>query len=182
MFFREIFLNILENPGSTFDHHWLVMQALTRICADAQSVVDLYVNYDCDLSAANIFERLVNVLSKIAQGRHVVDLRTTPMQEKALRIKGLECLVTILKCMVEWSRELYVNPNAQSNIGSSFLTHISKNNNHYKVFFKTDTEKIKENHTEENESQSYVNGTMTTPKQFEAIKQQKEIWEQGIVM
>ena len=58
VFFREIFLNILENPGSTFGHHWLVMQALTRICADAQSVVDLYVNYDCDLSAANIFERL----------------------------------------------------------------------------------------------------------------------------
>ena len=102
------------------------MQALTRICADAQSVVDLYVNYDCDLSAANIFERLVNVLSKIAQGRQVVELRTTPMQEKALRIKGLECLVTILKCMVEWSRELYINPNAQSNIGSiTFLLILS---------------------------------------------------------
>lgn len=96
------------------------MQALTRICADAQSVVDLYVNYDCDLWAANIFERLVNVLSKIAQGRQVVELRTTPIQEKALRIKGLECLVTILKCMVEWSRELYVNPNAHSNIGWYF--------------------------------------------------------------
>ena len=27
-----------------------------------------------------------------------------------------------------------------------------------------------------------VNGTMTTPRQFEAIKQQKEILEQGIVM
>jgi hypothetical protein len=25
------------------------MQALTRICDDAQSVVDIYVNYDCDL-------------------------------------------------------------------------------------------------------------------------------------
>ena len=45
-----------------------------------------------------------------------------------------------------------------------------------------DADKIKENHAEENESHSYVNGTMTTPKQFEAIKQQKEIWEQGIVM
>lgn len=36
---------------------------------DAQCVVDIYVNYDCDLNAANIFERLVNDLSKIAQGR-----------------------------------------------------------------------------------------------------------------
>ena len=42
--------------------------------SDAQCVVDIYVNYDCDLSLANIFERLVSDLSKIAQGRHAVEL------------------------------------------------------------------------------------------------------------
>lgn len=57
-----------------------------------------------------------------------------------------------------------------------------KNHYLYNVLSYTDAEKIKENQTDENESQNYVNGTMTTPKQFEAIKQQKEIWEQGIVM
>ena len=34
------------------------------------------------------------------------------MQEKSIRLKGLECLVSILKCMVEWSRELYLNPSS----------------------------------------------------------------------
>ena len=29
-----------------------------------------------------------------------------------MRLKGLECLVSILKCMVEWSRELYLNPHS----------------------------------------------------------------------
>lgn len=57
VFFKEIFLNILETSSSTFEHKWMVIQALTRICADAQSVVDMYVNYDCDLSAANLFQR-----------------------------------------------------------------------------------------------------------------------------
>ena len=52
----------------------MVIQALTRICADAQSVVDIYLNYDCDLALANIFDRLVNDLSKIAQGRHALEL------------------------------------------------------------------------------------------------------------
>lgn len=42
--------------------------------ADAQCVVDIYVNYDCDLNLANIFERLVNDLSKIAQGRQAIEL------------------------------------------------------------------------------------------------------------
>ena len=93
------------------------MQALTRICGDAQCIVDLYVNYDCDLAAANIFERLVNDLSKIAQGRQGIDLvGSNTIQEKAMRIKGIEGLVGILQCMVEWSQSLYVNPQSQSNL------------------------------------------------------------------
>lgn len=108
------------------------------------------MNYDCDLNAANIFERLVNDLSKIAQGRAGHELGTTPLQvrltngytkvyffvylvhvycskvdvtflcshqELTLRKKGLECLVSILKCMVEWSKDQYVNPNSQTSLG-----------------------------------------------------------------
>ena len=32
VFFKEIFLNILETATSSFQHKWLVLQALTRIC------------------------------------------------------------------------------------------------------------------------------------------------------
>ncbi|KAM8774819.1 brefeldin A-inhibited guanine nucleotide-exchange protein 2-like [Rhynchonycteris naso] len=85
VFFKEIFLNILETSTSSFEHRWMVIQTLTRICADAQCVVDIYVNYDCDLNAANIFERLVNDLSKIAQGRSGHELGMTPLQVKTLR-------------------------------------------------------------------------------------------------
>lgn len=38
-------------------------------------------------------------------------------QELTLRKKGLECLVSILKCMVEWSKDQYVNPNSQTSLG-----------------------------------------------------------------
>jgi len=38
-------------------------------------------------------------------------------KELSLRKKGLECLVSILKCMVEWSKDLYVNPNHQASLG-----------------------------------------------------------------
>ncbi len=47
---------------------------VSLIISDAQCVVDIYVNYDCDLSLANIFERLINDLSKIAQGRQAIEL------------------------------------------------------------------------------------------------------------
>ena len=59
------------------------------VFTDAQSVVDIYLNYDCDLSLQNIFEKLIGVLSKIAQGRHLAVLGATPQQERMLRAKGV---------------------------------------------------------------------------------------------
>jgi brefeldin A-inhibited guanine nucleotide-exchange protein len=88
------------------------------------------------MRSANIFERLVIVLSRAAQGRQAVELGQlylslhkqsiiyiyfiigcSPTEEHNLRMKGFECLVSILKCMVEWSKDLYVNPHLQSNLG-----------------------------------------------------------------
>ncbi|XP_053102736.1 brefeldin A-inhibited guanine nucleotide-exchange protein 2 isoform X1 [Hemicordylus capensis] len=182
VFFKEIFLNILETSSSSFEHKWMVIQTLTRISADAQCVVDIYVNYDCDLNAANIFERLVNDLSKIAQGRSGHELGMTPLQELSLRKKGLECLVSILKCMVEWSKDLYVNPNHQASLGPD----------------KPSDQEMGEGKCLEiggrRSSASSLDSTVSSgigsvgtqtivpddPEQFEVIKQQKEIIEHGI--
>ncbi|XP_058498223.1 brefeldin A-inhibited guanine nucleotide-exchange protein 2 [Solea solea] len=178
VFFREIFLTILETSTSSFEHKWMVIQTLTRICADAQCVVDIYVNYDCDLNAANIFERLVNDLSKIAQGRSGQELGMTPLQELSLRKKGLECLVSILKCMVEWSKDMYVNPNLQANLGQE---HPSDSDGAEL--------KLPEQHFRRRDSISSLDSTVSSsvsvsqadhPEQYEVIKQQKDIIEHGI--
>jgi brefeldin A-inhibited guanine nucleotide-exchange protein len=111
-----------------------------KFIIDAQIIVDLFINYDCSMRSANIFERLVIVLSRAAQGRQADELGElyyllqksrlykyfflmigcSSTEEHNLRMKGLECLVLILKCMVEWSNDLYVNPHLQSNLGFSF--------------------------------------------------------------
>ncbi|KAK7803306.1 hypothetical protein U0070_009066 [Myodes glareolus] len=176
VFFKEIFLNILETSTSSFEHRWMVIQTLTRICADAQCVVDIYVNYDCDLNAANIFERLVNDLSKIAQGRSGHELGMTPLQELSLRKKGLECLVSILKCMVEWSKDLYVNPNHQATLGQERLPDQEMGDGKGLDMARRCSVTSVES--------TVSSGTQTTiqddPEQFEVIKQQKEIIEHGI--
>ncbi|XP_041860724.1 brefeldin A-inhibited guanine nucleotide-exchange protein 2 [Melanotaenia boesemani] len=177
VFFREIFLTILETSTSSFEHKWMVIQTLTRICADAQCVVDIYVNYDCDLNAANIFERLVNDLSKIAQGRSGQELGMSPLQELSLRKKGLECLVSILKCMVEWSKDMYMNPNLQANLGQE---HPSDNDGAEL--------KLPEQLAGRRDSVSSLDSTVSSvpmsqadhPEQYEVIKQQKDIIEHGI--
>ena len=66
-----------------------VYACLCVLCplSDPQSVVDIYLNYDCDLSMHNIFERLVNDLSRIAQGRQAIELGATAQQEREIRLK-----------------------------------------------------------------------------------------------
>uniref|UniRef100_A0A8C0UQW3 ARF guanine nucleotide exchange factor 1 n=1 Tax=Cyanistes caeruleus TaxID=156563 RepID=A0A8C0UQW3_CYACU len=182
VFFKEIFLYILETSTSSFDHKWMVIQTLTRICADAQSVVDIYVNYDCDLNAANIFERLVNDLSKIAQGRGSQELGMSNVQELSLRKKGLECLVSILKCMVEWSKDQYVNPNSQTTLGQEKPTEQDNSETKHPETINRYGSLNSLDSTASSGIGSYstqMSGT-DNPEQFEVLKQQKEIIEQGI--
>ncbi|KAM6982997.1 brefeldin A-inhibited guanine nucleotide-exchange protein 2 [Tautogolabrus adspersus] len=177
VFFREIFLTILETSTSSFEHKWMVIQTLTRICADAQCVVDIYVNYDCDLNASNIFERLVSDLSKIAQGRSGQELGMTPLQELSLRKKGLECLVSILKCMVEWSKDMYVNPNLQANLGQE---HPSDSEAGELKLPEQSGRRDSISSLDSTVSSSVQTSQADHPEQYEVIKQQKDIIEHGI--
>lgn len=51
---------------------------------------------------------MTNDLSKISQGRHVVDKLNVTQQEMRLKTLGLECLVTIVKSLVDWSKDLRI--------------------------------------------------------------------------
>lgn len=175
VFFREIILFLLETPTSPFDHKWLVIQSLTHICANAQCVVDLYINYDCDLQSTNIFARLVNVLSKKALGRQTVDLSCSQIQLNSLRLKGLECLVSILKCMVEWTKDLYTNSNVQVHTSTEIRQVDSDNMN-----FSNKIQSYDSCNSLNSSSSNTNTNTGYNPSDFEIIKCKKELWEKGI--
>ncbi|XP_050735041.1 brefeldin A-inhibited guanine nucleotide-exchange protein 1-like isoform X2 [Eriocheir sinensis] len=179
--FKEIFLNILEAGSSSLQHKWMVIQALTKICADAQSVVDIYVNYDCDLNASNVFERLVNDLSKIARGGQPGEFGATAGQEQPMKTKGLECLVSILRCMVEWSKDLYVSPNTLSNLNQEK----KKEADEPEVHSSADENKTLSlaRHGSQNSINSLSNPPpvgVDKPEQFMSLKHRKELLEEGI--
>lgn len=66
IFLKEIVLRILEMRTASNQQKFSLLRGLLRICEDSQTLVDIYLNYDCDRAALdNIYERLVNVLSKV---------------------------------------------------------------------------------------------------------------------
>ncbi|PKI83678.1 guanine nucleotide exchange protein for ADP-robosylation factor [Malassezia vespertilionis] len=84
---NEIFLPILEMRSSTTIQKSVLLGVINRLCRDPQALVELYLNYDCDRSALeNVYERLMDVISKLAQtptaapgtGGEVPEPRGTP--------------------------------------------------------------------------------------------------------
>jgi brefeldin A-inhibited guanine nucleotide-exchange protein len=46
----------------------MVLEALLQICKNPQTLVDIFLNYDCDVrDPRDIYERMVNDLSGIAK-------------------------------------------------------------------------------------------------------------------
>ncbi|WJX96402.1 Brefeldin A-inhibited guanine nucleotide-exchange protein 5 [Trifolium repens] len=105
IFFPLIVLRPLDGLEFSVNQKLSVLRMLEKVCKDPQMLVDIFVNYDCDLEAPNLFERMVTTLSKIAQGTQNTDPNSVAASQTA-SIKGssLQGLVSVLKSLVDWEQ------------------------------------------------------------------------------
>ncbi|KAG0288521.1 Brefeldin A-inhibited guanine nucleotide-exchange protein 2 [Linnemannia gamsii] len=122
--FNEFYLKFLDMSNATPRQKEMVLQGLHKICSNPQSLVDIYLNFDCDFTMASIFEHIVNSLSRIAQGRGKVNASATVgnmmgkqlllnekdawalIQDRRLAVQGLRCMVSVLDSLVDWSKDV----------------------------------------------------------------------------
>ena len=67
VFVTGIFLRILESENSTYEQKLRVLEVFHNICKDPAALVELFINYDCDLEAIDLFRRIVDGFAKIAK-------------------------------------------------------------------------------------------------------------------
>ncbi|KAF8388657.1 hypothetical protein HHK36_025337 [Tetracentron sinense] len=105
VFFPLIVLRSLDGSDSPLNQRTSVLRMLEKVCKDPQMLVDIYVNYDCDLEAPNLFERMVTALSRIAQGTLNADPNSVIVsQTTSIKGSSLQCLVNVLKSLVDWEK------------------------------------------------------------------------------
>ncbi|KAL6569404.1 Brefeldin A-inhibited guanine nucleotide-exchange protein 2 [Orobanche minor] len=116
VFFPMIVLRVLENVAQpNFQQKMTVLRFLEKLCVDSQILIDIFLNYDCDVNASNIFERMVNGLLKTAQGVPPgVASTLQPPQDVAMKLEAMRCLVAILKCMGDWMNKQLRIPDSHS--------------------------------------------------------------------
>ncbi|XP_027353413.1 brefeldin A-inhibited guanine nucleotide-exchange protein 2-like [Abrus precatorius] len=116
VFFPMIVLRVLENVAQpNFQQKMIVLRFLEKLCDDSQILVDIFINYDCDVNSSNIFERMVNGLLKTAQGVPPgVTTTVLPPQEATLKLEAMKCLVAVLKSMGDWMNKQLRIPDPHS--------------------------------------------------------------------
>jgi brefeldin A-inhibited guanine nucleotide-exchange protein len=80
----------------------VALRCLQALCSDGQLLVDLFVNYDCDLGGANLFERTIAALVRVAQGSHPPAGSAELAEAQALRYEALRCLTSALDALKKW--------------------------------------------------------------------------------
>ncbi|EOA15892.1 hypothetical protein CARUB_v10003979mg [Capsella rubella] len=104
IFFPMIVLRVLENVlQPSYLQKMTVLNLLDKMSQDPQLIVDIFVNYDCDVDSSNILERIVNGLLKTALGPPTGSSTTlSPAQDSTFRNDSVKCLVNIAKAMGNW--------------------------------------------------------------------------------
>lgn len=107
IFFPMLILRVLENINQPrFIQKMTVLNLLEKISQDSQLIIDIFVNYDCDLDAPNIYERTVNGLLKTALGPPPGSTTVlTPVKDLTFRVESVKCLVRIVKSMGVWMNQ-----------------------------------------------------------------------------
>lgn len=106
VFLDTIYLKILASSNSTYEHKVMAMEVFSKICQDPQTLVGMFLNYDCDMENFNVFQQMVTQLEKIAQGRFSTENWYSPEQEAHIRRFALELLGATMHSLVTWTQEV----------------------------------------------------------------------------
>ena len=109
LFIEQIFLKILSSGNSSFSHRYSSLQVIAKICYSPKTLLEFFVNYDCDIGHFNAIEKIIEILGKIAQGKYSkseYSLVIQPEQEVQLRNLALESLVQMMNALDKFLDEL----------------------------------------------------------------------------
>nr|KYP64761.1 Pattern formation protein EMB30 [Cajanus cajan] len=93
-FFSCIILRLAQSRyGASYQQQEVAMEALVDFCRQKTFMVDMYANFDCDITCSNVFEDLANLLSKSAFPVNC------PLS--AMHILALDGLIAVIQGMAE---------------------------------------------------------------------------------
>jgi brefeldin A-inhibited guanine nucleotide-exchange protein len=105
VFMSNIFLRVLDSPNSSFKQKALVLESLRSLCNDPVLLTQIFLNYDCDFDAMNLYKDIVFNLTKLSGKSTAIPVGNLSKKEadqhNELSLAGVEVLVAILKAFLK---------------------------------------------------------------------------------
>ena len=105
VFMSNIFLRVLDSPNSSFKQKALVLESLRSLCNDPALLTQIFLNYDCDFDAMNLYKDIVFNLTKLSGKSTAIPIGNMSKKEadqhNELSLAGVEVLVAILKAFLK---------------------------------------------------------------------------------
>ncbi|GAB2287200.1 hypothetical protein Dimus_021582 [Dionaea muscipula] len=93
-FFSSIILRLAQSRyGASYQQQEVAMEALVDFCRQKEFMVEMYANFDSELTSSNVFEDLINLLSKSAFPVN------SPLS--ALNTVALDGLIAVVQAMAD---------------------------------------------------------------------------------
>lgn len=109
VFVTQVLLQILTSGNSTYQHKQAALNTIVRMCMDAPTAIEFFLNFDCHLESDNVFEIIVERLSQIAQGKYMASEHSSlidPQQEGELKVQALTALVKLSGALADWAHTM----------------------------------------------------------------------------
>jgi len=103
IFLRDILLKVLESPNSSYEQKGMVLEALRALCAEPTMLTQIFLNYDCDFDAVNLYKDIVHSITRLStKGTSELTMSKKNLSlEAGLKTSGLEVLVVILQAFLK---------------------------------------------------------------------------------
>lgn len=66
VFIETIFLKLLDSGNSSYQHKNAILAVFDKISRNSGMLLEIFVNYDCDITQKDLTERIVESICKIA--------------------------------------------------------------------------------------------------------------------
>ncbi|CAI5721120.1 unnamed protein product [Hyaloperonospora brassicae] len=96
VFFTSVHMRIIDSPSCSNEQKELALESLLEFCREPALMLDLYINYDCDVHCTNLFEVLCKSLAKNCQSMSGPDGSLN-----ALTLLCLEGLLAVIESIAQ---------------------------------------------------------------------------------
>ena len=102
VFVASVFLPTLQSPNTPEERKSLVLEALRSLCADPVILTQIFLNYDCDFEAMDLYKTILYHVTSLSVLNHQPQSIATYSSEKfTVSLAALEVLVGILQAFLK---------------------------------------------------------------------------------